>query len=114
MEAHRKTNSVLILAERIHQLQELRRQLIQEQCRGDPEAFLDGKNSLNDISNEEFSNFIVDDHHGIVYCYIPKVMAEPSYPHHDTVPAQLQILIFILPAGGVYQLEKSDGCSESE
>ncbi|XP_029311105.1 carbohydrate sulfotransferase 12-like isoform X2 [Cottoperca gobio] len=56
--------------ERIHQLQELRKQLLRETCDGDKEAF---KHSLEDTSDKELENLIVDDKHGIIYCYIPKV-----------------------------------------
>ncbi|XP_037532664.1 carbohydrate sulfotransferase 12-like [Nematolebias whitei] len=60
-------------AGRLYQLQELRKQLIHEQCHGDAKTFLDGKHSFEDISDKELDNFIVDDNHGIIYCYIPKV-----------------------------------------
>ncbi|XP_044198512.1 carbohydrate sulfotransferase 12-like [Thunnus albacares] len=60
-------------AERMHQLQELRKQLLREMCDGDKEAFSEGKHSLDDLTDEELKNFIVDDNHGIIYCYIPKV-----------------------------------------
>lgn len=54
----------------MHQLQELKKQLLREMCDGDKE----GKHSLDDLSDKELKNFIVDDKHGIIYCYIPKVM----------------------------------------
>lgn len=38
------------------------------------EAFSEGKRSLHDMSNWELENLIVDDNHGIIYCYIPKVI----------------------------------------
>ncbi|KAG8006249.1 Carbohydrate sulfotransferase 12 [Nibea albiflora] len=59
-------------AERIHQRQELRKQSLREMC-GDKEAFSEGKHGLDDLSNKELENLIVDDNHGIIYCYIPKV-----------------------------------------
>lgn len=65
--------SFLIIAEKVLHMQELRKQHIQEICDSDKEAFLEGKNSLEDMSRKEFDNFIVDDNYGIIYCYIPKV-----------------------------------------
>ncbi|XP_024864285.1 carbohydrate sulfotransferase 12-like [Kryptolebias marmoratus] len=53
-------------------LQDLRKQLVQEQCREHKKANLKG-NSLEDLSQSKLKNFIVDDKHGIIYCYIPKV-----------------------------------------
>ncbi|TKS92700.1 Carbohydrate sulfotransferase 12 [Collichthys lucidus] len=38
----------------------------------DKEAFPEGKRGLDDMSNKELENLIVDDKHGIIYCYIPK------------------------------------------
>ncbi|TKS92707.1 Carbohydrate sulfotransferase 12 [Collichthys lucidus] len=38
----------------------------------DEEAFPEGKRGLDDMSNKELENLIVDDKHGIIYCYIPK------------------------------------------
>lgn len=55
-------------------MQELRKQLLRDMCDGDREAFSEGKHSLADIHNSELGNLIVDDNHGIIYCYIPKVM----------------------------------------
>ena len=65
---------LLITAERTYQQQELRQQLLREMCNGDKEAFSEGKYSLDDLSDEEMKNLIVDDNHGIIYCYIPKVI----------------------------------------
>lgn len=41
---------------------------------GDKEAISEGKHSLDYMSNKELENLIVDDNHGIIYCYIPKVI----------------------------------------
>ncbi|XP_017283484.1 carbohydrate sulfotransferase 12 [Kryptolebias marmoratus] len=57
---------------RLYQLQDLRKQLVQEQCQEHKKANLKG-NSLEDLSQSKLKNFIVDDKHGIIYCYIPKV-----------------------------------------
>ncbi|XP_040887179.1 carbohydrate sulfotransferase 12-like isoform X2 [Toxotes jaculatrix] len=59
--------------ERKHQLRDLRKQLLKEICGRDKEAFSEGKHSLEDVSDKELMNLIVDDTHGIIYCYIPKV-----------------------------------------
>ncbi|XP_045921317.1 carbohydrate sulfotransferase 12-like [Micropterus dolomieu] len=59
-------------AARIHQLQDVRKQLLREICE-DKEAFSKGKHRLENMSNKELDNLIVDDKHGIIYCYIPKV-----------------------------------------
>uniref|UniRef100_A0A3Q2ZXM8 Carbohydrate sulfotransferase n=1 Tax=Kryptolebias marmoratus TaxID=37003 RepID=A0A3Q2ZXM8_KRYMA len=56
----------------LYQLQDLRKQLVQEQCREHKKANLKG-NTLEDLSQSKLKNFIVDDKHGIIYCYIPKV-----------------------------------------
>ncbi|XP_022614063.1 carbohydrate sulfotransferase 12-like isoform X6 [Seriola dumerili] len=59
-------------AGRMQQLQELRKQLTKEICDGDKEAFSEGKHSLEDLSDKELKHLIVDDTHGLIYCYIPK------------------------------------------
>uniref|UniRef100_A0AAQ4P692 Carbohydrate sulfotransferase n=1 Tax=Gasterosteus aculeatus aculeatus TaxID=481459 RepID=A0AAQ4P692_GASAC len=61
----------LITAERLHRRQELRKQLLRNTC--DREEFAEGKRSLEDMSDKQLENLIVDDKHGIIYCYIPKV-----------------------------------------
>ncbi|XP_034424536.1 carbohydrate sulfotransferase 12-like isoform X2 [Hippoglossus hippoglossus] len=60
-------------AERMHNLQEVRKQLLKENCKYDKEATSEGKQSFEDISDSEMKHLIVDDKHGIIYCYIPKV-----------------------------------------
>ncbi|XP_053272615.1 carbohydrate sulfotransferase 12-like [Pleuronectes platessa] len=60
-------------AERIHNLQEGRKQQLKEICENDKEAISKGKRSLEDLSDSELENLVVDDKHGIIYCYIPKV-----------------------------------------
>ncbi|XP_071333935.1 carbohydrate sulfotransferase 12-like isoform X2 [Trachinotus anak] len=74
-------------------LQEVRKQLIKDICEGDKEAFSEGKHSLEDLSNKDLNNLIVDDTHGLIYCYIPKVACTNwkrvmfvlnwSEPYHD-------------------------------
>ncbi|KAF6715928.1 Carbohydrate sulfotransferase 12 [Oryzias melastigma] len=46
--------------------QRLRKDLLRKYCKG-------GNQSLDDLKDTNLTNFIVDDKHGIVYCYIPKV-----------------------------------------
>ncbi|XP_035482758.2 carbohydrate sulfotransferase 12 isoform X1 [Scophthalmus maximus] len=59
--------------ERMHQLQEQRKQQLKDICSADKEALSEGKCSVTDMSAEELKNLLVDDTHGIIYCYIPKV-----------------------------------------
>ncbi|XP_034713269.1 carbohydrate sulfotransferase 12-like [Etheostoma cragini] len=69
----RVTIIILITAEEIHQLQELRKKLLRETCDGNRDKFTEGKHSLDDLRNKELENLIVDDKHCIIYCSIPKV-----------------------------------------
>uniref|UniRef100_A0A8C4EJA8 Carbohydrate sulfotransferase n=1 Tax=Dicentrarchus labrax TaxID=13489 RepID=A0A8C4EJA8_DICLA len=92
---------LLITAEKIHHLHELRKQLLREMCDGDKEAFSEGKRTVEDMSDKELENLIVDDKHGIIYCYIPKVactnwkrvmfVLNQSEPYHDpmSIPGDL-------------------------
>uniref|UniRef100_A0A8D2ZS74 Carbohydrate sulfotransferase n=1 Tax=Scophthalmus maximus TaxID=52904 RepID=A0A8D2ZS74_SCOMX len=64
---------LLITAERMHQVQEKRKQQLNEICSDDKEALSEGKRSVDDMSDKELENLLVDDTHGIIYCYIPKV-----------------------------------------
>lgn len=53
--------------------QERRRRLLQEICANDSVAFPGKDRSFEDIPNKELDHLIVDDRHGIIYCYVPKV-----------------------------------------
>ncbi|XP_047449843.1 carbohydrate sulfotransferase 12-like [Mugil cephalus] len=55
--------------ERINPTQEQRKQTLRESCKG----FTGGKSSIKTLTNGDLKQFIVDDTHGIIYCYIPKV-----------------------------------------
>ncbi|AWP11520.1 putative carbohydrate sulfotransferase 12-like [Scophthalmus maximus] len=57
----------------MHQVQEQRKQQLNEICSDDKEALSEGKRSVDDMSDKELENLLVDDTHGIIYCYIPKV-----------------------------------------
>ncbi|RVE60567.1 hypothetical protein OJAV_G00182290 [Oryzias javanicus] len=46
--------------------QHLRKDLLRKHCAG-------VNQSLDDLKDTDLKNFIVDDKHGIIYCYIPKV-----------------------------------------
>uniref|UniRef100_A0A3P9HKS2 Carbohydrate sulfotransferase n=1 Tax=Oryzias latipes TaxID=8090 RepID=A0A3P9HKS2_ORYLA len=46
--------------------QDLRKDLLRKHCAG-------VNQSLDDLKDTDLKNFIVDDKHGIIYCYIPKV-----------------------------------------
>ncbi|XP_074518476.1 carbohydrate sulfotransferase 12-like [Halichoeres trimaculatus] len=58
-------------AERIYQAQEVRKQLLRETCERHKGAF--SKHSVEDLSDAELGSLLVDDKHGVIYCYIPKV-----------------------------------------
>lgn len=53
--------------------QEQRRRLLQEMCANESVAFPGKNRSFDDIPNKELDHLIVDDRHGIIYCYVPKV-----------------------------------------
>ncbi|XP_026863773.2 carbohydrate sulfotransferase 12 isoform X1 [Electrophorus electricus] len=56
------------------QRQESRKQLIHDMCRSNSSLDFPGKNrTFDDIPNKELDHLIVDDRHGIIYCYVPKV-----------------------------------------
>ncbi|CAJ1086430.1 carbohydrate sulfotransferase 12-like [Xyrichtys novacula] len=58
---------------RIYQTQGLRKQLLGEMCDSNRAVLFEGKHSLEDFSDKELENLVVDDNHGVIYCYIPKV-----------------------------------------
>ncbi|CAN9505835.1 unnamed protein product [Ophioblennius macclurei] len=53
--------------------QEQRRRLLREMCANDSLTFPGKNRSFDDIPNKELDHLIVDDRHGIIYCYVPKV-----------------------------------------
>ncbi|XP_030017855.1 carbohydrate sulfotransferase 12-like [Sphaeramia orbicularis] len=55
------------------QAQKMRKQLLKEMCDSDKDVSSKRRRSLEEISDKELKNFIVDDKHGIIYCFIPKV-----------------------------------------
>ncbi|KAG7243249.1 hypothetical protein INR49_011688 [Caranx melampygus] len=61
-----------IIDSRIQQQQEPRKRLIKEVC-GDREVFSKGNHSVDDLSRGNLQHIYVDDTHGLMYCYIPKV-----------------------------------------
>ncbi|XP_027032895.2 carbohydrate sulfotransferase 12-like [Tachysurus fulvidraco] len=47
---------------------------LHKQCNANSNLDITGKwKSFDDIPNEELHNLLVDDRHGIIYCYVPKV-----------------------------------------
>ncbi|XP_068611922.1 carbohydrate sulfotransferase 12-like [Brachionichthys hirsutus] len=57
----------------IHQLQEQRKQHLREMCESVKEEFPEWKRSAEAMSNGELHHILVNDNHGVLYCYIPKV-----------------------------------------
>ncbi|KAI4883984.1 hypothetical protein NFI96_003365 [Prochilodus magdalenae] len=56
------------------QRQDSRKQLIHDLCSSNSSLDFPGKNrTFDDIPNKELDHLIVDDRHGIIYCYVPKV-----------------------------------------
>ena len=101
---------------------EQRKQLLRETCDSDEEAFHKDKRGLED----ELRRFIVDDYHGIIYCYIPKVILQHSwfylYLFSLIIPfcsvyfsfRAKKTVTLILITGGEYQLEEDYVCPETE
>ena len=58
---------------RLHDHQEQRRRWLREACAEDGVTFPGKKRSFDDIPNKALDHLIVDDRHGIIFCYVPKV-----------------------------------------
>ncbi|XP_062998998.1 carbohydrate sulfotransferase 12 [Elgaria multicarinata webbii] len=54
-------------------LQAERRKTLRELCANSSFAFPTKERSFDDIPNYELNHLIVDDRHGVIYCYVPKV-----------------------------------------
>lgn len=57
----------------MHQVQEIRKQLIRETCERD-EDLSNWKLNVEELNSAGLFDFLVDDDHGIIYCYLPKVI----------------------------------------
>uniref|UniRef100_A0A3Q3X931 Carbohydrate sulfotransferase n=1 Tax=Mola mola TaxID=94237 RepID=A0A3Q3X931_MOLML len=77
---------------KIQQLQEWRKVLIREVCDSNKKVFYEGKQSWEDIPKHELDHLIVDDNHGIIYCFVPKVAC-----------TNLKRIMFVLRMGKPYQ-----------
>ncbi|XP_034532923.1 carbohydrate sulfotransferase 12-like [Notolabrus celidotus] len=60
-------------AESIYQKQEVRKQRLRDICERDKAAFPEEKQGWEDLSDSELRHLLVDDNHGIIFCFIPKV-----------------------------------------
>uniref|UniRef100_H9GEG3 Carbohydrate sulfotransferase n=1 Tax=Anolis carolinensis TaxID=28377 RepID=H9GEG3_ANOCA len=54
-------------------LQAERRRTLRELCANSSFSFPTKERSFDDIPNYELNHLIVDDRHGVIYCYVPKV-----------------------------------------
>ncbi|KAL2100791.1 hypothetical protein ACEWY4_002552 [Coilia grayii] len=58
----------------LKQRQEERKEMVRTLCSANSTLDFPGKNrTFDDIPNKELEHLIVDDRHGIIYCYVPKV-----------------------------------------
>ncbi|XP_061815243.1 carbohydrate sulfotransferase 12-like isoform X1 [Nerophis lumbriciformis] len=60
-------------AGRMVQEQELRKTKLRDACREDIEAFAKDKTSSDKLIKQMLSQLLVDDEHGVIYCFVPKV-----------------------------------------
>ncbi|XP_036438703.1 carbohydrate sulfotransferase 12-like [Colossoma macropomum] len=50
-----------------------RKKLIRDMCRHNGALRFSKRATFSDIPNDQLANLVVDDRHGIIYCYVPKV-----------------------------------------
>lgn len=78
--------------------QEQRRKLLQEMCSNDSVVFPGKNRSFDDIPNKELDHLIVDDRHGIIYCYVPKVrsvLVSDGLAHARTKKTAADMFVFL-------------------
>ncbi|XP_076121037.1 carbohydrate sulfotransferase 12 [Alosa pseudoharengus] len=62
------------ITQELKQRQDDRRHMVRGLCSGNSTLDFPGKNrTFDEIPNKELDHLIVDDRHGIIYCYVPKV-----------------------------------------
>uniref|UniRef100_A0A3B5KES9 Carbohydrate sulfotransferase n=1 Tax=Takifugu rubripes TaxID=31033 RepID=A0A3B5KES9_TAKRU len=64
--------SVFVVVERILKLHEPRKALLRETCLKN-KMYSEGKENWEDMPVHELDFLVVDDNHGIIYCFVPKV-----------------------------------------
>ncbi|XP_063056104.1 carbohydrate sulfotransferase 12-like [Engraulis encrasicolus] len=67
-------NNLSAIAQKLKQRQRERKDTLRSACSANSALMFPGKNrKFDDIPDTELKNFIVDDHHKIIYCFVPKV-----------------------------------------
>lgn len=65
----------LVVVQRILQQQESKKAMLREMCATN-EGYSEGKDNWKNLPVNELDFLIVDDNHGIIYCFVPKARPE--------------------------------------